>query len=173
MDLGEIYHIHGSRRWSIKEEDIFSVLYCSCSCGLIKDVYVHSIVLAFYRQKWWKIKIRSNQSFSYRTQERESCQNLNMNDTSVNDTTSGAEETGVDPRHLEILMAVVPIVVPIIFTLVIIIGFVGNLLVVLVVILNKKMRNTTNILIFNLAVSISFISLILILPTWTDLASLF
>ena len=88
-----------------------------------------------------------------------------MNDTSVNDTTSGAEETGVDPRHLEILMAVVPIVVPIIFTLVIIIGFVGNLLVVLVVILNKKMRNTTNILIFNLAVSISFILLILILPT--------
>ena len=49
-------------------------------------------------------------------------------------------------------MAVVPIVVPVIFTLVIIIGFVGNLLVVLVVILNKKMRNTTNILIFNLAV---------------------
>ena len=171
MDLGEIYRIHGSRRWSIKEEDIFSVLYCSW--GLIKDVYVHSIVLAFYRQKWWKIKMRSNQSFSYRTQERESWQNLNMNDTSVNDTSSGAEETGVDPRHLEILMAVVPIVVPIIFTLVIIIGFVGNLLVVLVVILNKKMRNTTNILIFNLAVSSSFILLILILPTWTDLASLF
>ena len=80
-----------------------------------------------------------------------------MNDTSVNETTSGGEEIRVDPRHLEILMAVVPIVVPIIFTLVIIIGFVGNLLVVLVVILNKKMRNTTNILIFNLAVSITFI----------------
>ena len=53
---------------------------------------------------------------------------------------------------VQVLMAVVPIVVPVIFTLVIIIGFVGNLLVVLVVILNKKMRNTTNILIFNLAV---------------------
>ena len=82
-----------------------------------------------------------------------------MNDTAVNDTTSEGEELGVDPRHLQILMAVVPIVVPIIFTLVIIIGFVGNLLVVLVVILNKKMRNTTNILIFNLAVS-SFISFV-------------
>ena len=82
-----------------------------------------------------------------------------MNDTAVNDTASEGEELGVDPRHLQILMAVVPIVVPIIFTLVIIIGFVGNLLVVLVVILNKKMRNTTNILIFNLAVS-SFISFV-------------
>ena len=55
-------------------------------------------------------------------------------------------------------MAVVPIVVPVIFTLVIIIGFVGNLLVVLVVILNKKMRNTTNILIFNLAVMLQHAS---------------
>ena len=64
-----------------------------------------------------------------------------------------ANMSDVDEKHLEILMAVVPIVVPIIFTLIIIVGFVGNLLVVLVVILNKKMRNTTNILIFNLAVS--------------------
>ena len=54
--------------------------------------------------------------------------------------------------HLQTLMVVVPIVVPILFTLVIIIGFIGNLLVVLVVILNKAMRSTTNILIFNLAV---------------------
>ena len=59
-----------------------------------------------------------------------------------------------EENHLEILMAVVPIVVPIIFTLIIIIGFIGNLLVILVVILNKTMRSTTNILIFNLAVSI-------------------
>ena len=60
-----------------------------------------------------------------------------------------------EENHLEILMAVVPIVVPIIFTLIIIIGFIGNLLLILVVILNKTMRSTTNILIFNLAVSIS------------------
>ena len=57
-------------------------------------------------------------------------------------------------RHLKTLIAVVPIVVPILFTLVIIIGFIGNLLVVLVVIIDKKMRSTTNILIFNLAVRI-------------------
>ena len=56
--------------------------------------------------------------------------------------------------HLKILMVVVPIIVPILFTLVIIIGFIGNILVVLVVLLNKTMRNTTNILIFNLAVNV-------------------
>ena len=63
-------------------------------------------------------------------------------------------KNGNEENHLEILMAVVPIVVPILFTLIIIIGFIGNLLVILVVILNKTMRSTTNILIFNLAVSI-------------------
>ena len=57
-------------------------------------------------------------------------------------------------EHLRFLMTIVPIVVPILFTLVIVIGFIGNLLVVLVVVLNKTMRNTTNILIFNLAVTI-------------------
>ena len=55
-------------------------------------------------------------------------------------------------EHLRFLMTIVPIVVPVLFTLVIVIGFIGNLLVVLVVVLNKTMRNTTNILIFNLAV---------------------
>ena len=63
----------------------------------------------------------------------------------------GEEE--VDLEQLKTLMTIVPIIVPILFTFVIVIGFVGNLLVVLVVLLNKTMRNTTNILIFNLAVS--------------------
>ena len=54
---------------------------------------------------------------------------------------------------LLILITLVPIIVPVLFTLVIIIGFIGNLLVVLVVMMNKKMRNTTNILIFNLALA--------------------
>ena len=71
------------------------------------------------------------------------------NDSSLNIT----EEVDARMAHLKILISVVPIVVPIIFTLVIIIGFIGNLLVVLVVIFDKTMRNTTNILIFNLAVS--------------------
>ena len=63
------------------------------------------------------------------------------------------KEDDGERRQLEILMAVVPIVVPVLFSIIIIIGFFGNLLVILVVILNKTMRNTTNILIFNLAVS--------------------
>ena len=63
------------------------------------------------------------------------------------------EEEEVDLEQLKTLMTIVPIIVPILFTFVIVIGFVGNLLVVLVVLLNKTMRNTTNILIFNLAVS--------------------
>ena len=71
----------------------------------------------------------------------------------VKDTEVDMSEQENEEKHLQILMAVVPIVVPILFTLIIIIGFIGNLLVILVVILNKTMRNTTNILIFNLAVS--------------------
>ena len=47
---------------------------------------------------------------------------------------------------------VVSIVVPIFFSLVVFVGFFGNLLVILVVLLNKQMRNTTNLLILNLAV---------------------
>ena len=53
---------------------------------------------------------------------------------------------------LEILQKVVPILVPILFSIIIITGFIGNLLVVCVVTLNKNMMNTTNLLILNLAV---------------------
>ena len=49
----------------------------------------------------------------------------------------------------------VPYLVPILFSLIIIIGSIGNILVVLVVALNKNMRNNTNMLILNLAVSSS------------------
>ena len=52
-------------------------------------------------------------------------------------------------RRLE---TVVPILVPIIFSIIILIGGVGNILVVLVVMINKNMRSTTNLLILNLAV---------------------
>ena len=98
------------------------------------------------------------------------------------DVTEVTIEDEVRMKHLKTLIAVVPIVVrafifvilrilrivvralifvilrinifqvPVIFTLVIIIGFIGNLLVVLVVIFDKTMRRTTNTIIFNLAV---------------------
>ena len=64
------------------------------------------------------------------------------------------EELDVAPfdEDLKTLMSIVPILVPIIFSVIIIIGFIGNLLVVLVVLLNKNMKSTTNLLILNLAV---------------------
>ena len=55
---------------------------------------------------------------------------------------------------------VVSIVVPIFFGLLFLVGFLGNLLVVLVVTFNRQMRNTTNLLIMNLAVAdILFVAL--------------
>ena len=48
---------------------------------------------------------------------------------------------------------VLGIVVPILYGMVVIVGFIGNLLVIIVVVSNKQMRNTTNILIINLAVA--------------------
>ena len=48
---------------------------------------------------------------------------------------------------------VVQVVVPIIFTIIAVVGFCGNLLVIVVVVSNKQMRNTTNLLIINLAVA--------------------
>ena len=56
-------------------------------------------------------------------------------------------------NDLEALMNIVPFLVPILFSIIIITGFFGNLLVVCVVTRNKNMRNTTNLLILNLAVS--------------------
>jgi len=55
--------------------------------------------------------------------------------------------------ELDALMLIVPYSVPVLFSIIILVGFIGNLLVVAVVVLNKNMRNNTNILIFNLAVS--------------------
>ena len=57
-----------------------------------------------------------------------------------------------EPMDLEILEKIVPILVPVLFSIIIITGFIGNLLVVCVVTLNKNMMNTTNLLILNLAV---------------------
>ena len=58
-------------------------------------------------------------------------------------------------EDLIILMQIVPFLVPILFTIIIFIGLIGNLLVVFVVVLNRNMRNTTNLLILNLAVSLN------------------
>jgi allatostatin receptor len=43
------------------------------------------------------------------------------------------------------------IIIPIIFSLIVAVGFLGNLLVIVVIIMNQQMRSTTNLLILNLA----------------------
>lgn len=62
--------------------------------------------------------------------------------------------TTVSPEELEAerqLELTISIIVPIFFSLIGITGFVGNLLVVITVVCNQQMRNTTNLLIFNLS----------------------
>ena len=56
-------------------------------------------------------------------------------------------------NDLETLMNIVPFLVPILFSIIIITGFFGNLIVVFVDTRNKNMQNTTNLLILNLSVS--------------------
>ena len=68
-------------------------------------------------------------------------------------TTISPEELFEMEQFRETMETVVSIVVPICFSLVVLVGFFGNLLVVLVVTFNKQMRNTTNLLILNLAVA--------------------
>lgn len=58
--------------------------------------------------------------------------------------------TEADDDNLE---AVVSTVVPILFSLIGIIGFGGNILVIVTVLFNQQMRNTTNLLILNLSVA--------------------
>ena len=65
--------------------------------------------------------------------------------------TSNPNDT--DQQNMEMLQNVVSIVVPVFFSIVCLIGFFGNNLVILVVTFNKQMRNTTNLLILNLAVA--------------------
>lgn len=62
--------------------------------------------------------------------------------------------TTISPEELEAERALertISIVVPIFFSLIGITGFIGNLLVVITVMYNAQMRNTTNLLIFNLS----------------------
>ena len=75
-------------------------------------------------------------------------------DSNITDSEgSTANTTNHNAEWFKKMEQVVSIVVPIFFSIVVLVGFVGNLLVVLVVAFNKQMRNTTNLLIMNLAVA--------------------
>ncbi|KAH9590807.1 Galanin receptor type 2, variant 2 [Schistosoma haematobium] len=60
---------------------------------------------------------------------------------------------GFKANELNVFLVFARIVTPVVFGLILIIGFVGNLFVMIVVLANAQMRNTTNILIFSLAVA--------------------
>ena len=102
-------------------------------------------------------------------------------DTTLNDTqdiyaasdNSSTNLSGPDPAYLAMEKDIAT-VVPIIFGIITLVGFLGNVLVMIVVISNKHMRNPTNLLIFNLAVAdLLFIILCVLftgatyaLPSW-------
>lgn len=68
--------------------------------------------------------------------------------------TVGTMQATLSPEEAEAerqLELTISIVVPIFFSLIGITGFIGNLLVVITVLFNAQMRNTTNLLIFNLS----------------------
>ncbi len=74
---------------------------------------------------------------------------LDANNQTVN---CSMAEGGVDENTM-LFEFVVRIVVPVIFTVICVLGFTGNLLVIIVVIANTQMRNTTNLLILSLSVA--------------------
>lgn len=82
---------------------------------------------------------------------------VNFTETGKMTSTSFPPNETVLDEDIQISMAqlekVVSIVVPVFFSIVVFIGFFGNNLVILVVTFNKQMRNTTNLLILNLAVA--------------------
>jgi len=85
------------------------------------------------------------------------CASLANNSSTSNCSTADAIGTNV------VFEYVVRIIIPIIFGLIAVLGFVGNLSVIVVVTANKNMRNTTNILIFSLAVA-DFVFIIMCVP---------
>jgi allatostatin A receptor len=68
------------------------------------------------------------------------------------------EEITSNVNHTETLdddslEAIVSVVVPILFSLIGVVGFIGNSLVIITVLCNQQMRNTTNLLILNLSLA--------------------
>ena len=69
---------------------------------------------------------------------------------------------------------IIRIVVPVFFSLIALLGFAGNLMVIAVVVSNRQMRNTTNLLIISLALAdllfivicVPFTALAYAIPVW-------
>ncbi|XP_052120012.1 allatostatin-A receptor-like [Frankliniella occidentalis] len=81
--------------------------------------------------------------------------------------------TDSDEQIGPLMQKVVSIVVPLIFLAIVVVGLIGNALVVLVVAANQQMRSTTNLLIINLAVA-DLLFIVFCVPfTGTDYALTF
>lgn len=74
------------------------------------------------------------------------------NGSLTNTTPSTGYGNGAISRD-EFSERLVAIIVPIVFAIIVVIGFIGNMLVIIVIISNKRMVNTTNILILSLALA--------------------
>ena len=82
---------------------------------------------------------------------------LTPDNQTVNCTFDG-EDAG--DSHTVLFETVVRIVVPIIFSAIVVLGFTGNILVIIVVLANRQMQNTTNLLILSLSVADLFFIII-------------
>lgn len=76
--------------------------------------------------------------------------NMTINETDCMNSL-GESYSYVGPS--EVLLKWISIVVPILFGIIVVVGFFGNALVVIVVFCNPQMRSTTNLLIINLAIA--------------------
>lgn len=77
--------------------------------------------------------------------------NMTINETDCINSMEDPYPYGAGPN--EVLLKWISIVVPILFGIIVVVGFFGNALVVIVVFCNPQMRSTTNLLIINLAIA--------------------
>ncbi|XP_047106270.1 allatostatin-A receptor-like [Schistocerca piceifrons] len=79
------------------------------------------------------------------------CRNVSSSAAEAAEAEAAAEAAAGDWAASSVLQRAVAVVVPLLFGLIVLLGLVGNALVVLVVAANQQMRSTTNLLIINLA----------------------
>jgi allatostatin A receptor len=74
--------------------------------------------------------------------------NISVN---ITDNTFNSEDEKIESqKRFELIIS---IIVSISFSFTIVVGFIGNSLVIMTILMQQKMRNTTNILILNLAIA--------------------
>lgn len=89
------------------------------------------------------------------------------NMTNATDMCNGTSSDYYEYEDSMILERVISLIVPILFGIIVVVGLFGNALVVIVVACNPQMRNTTNLLIINLAMAdLLFIVLCVPFTAW-------